>query len=128
MRRLRTAVFVDEQGVPAELEWDGRDACCLHVVAESGEGELIGTGRLLPSGQIGRMAVAREWRRRGVGAALVRTLIALAREHGIDSCFLHAQTTAIPFYERQGFRLAGVAFREAGIVHRKMVTDADPPK
>lgn len=121
MRRLRTRVFVYEQKVPAEVEWDGRDPQCLHVVAESANGDVIGTARVLPTGQIGRMAVAAEWRGRGVGSALLEALMALAREHGIGEFFLHAQATAVPFYESRGFRAVGEAFLEAGIVHRRMI-------
>ena len=127
MRRLRTSVFVEEQGVPAEIEWDGRDAQCLHVVAESEGGELIGTARVLPSGQIGRMAVASSWRRRGVGTALLDALIRLARERDMPAPFLHAQATAIPFYESRGFRAVGPPFLEAAIEHRKMVADTARP-
>lgn len=124
MRRLRTSVFVWEQGVPAEIEWDGRDPQCLHVVAEGEAGELIGTARLLPSGQIGRMAVASAWRRRGVGAALLDALIRLARERDMPEPFLHAQATAVPFYQSRGFKTVGPPFLEAAIEHRKMVIDA----
>ncbi len=124
MRRLRASVFVREQGVPADIEWDGRDAQCLHVVAESEAGELIGTARLLPTGQIGRMAVARVWRRRGVGAALLDAVIRLARERDTPEPFLHAQATAVPFYESQGFKTVGPPFLEAAIEHREMIIDA----
>lgn len=128
MRRLRTSVFVHEQGVPAEIEWDGRDAQCLHVVAESEAGEVIGTARMLPTGQIGRMAVAGAWRRRGVGAALLDALIRLARERRVPEPFLHAQVTAVPFYESRGFRTVGPPFFEAAIEHRKMVVDRPLPE
>lgn len=131
VRELRTQVFVEEQGVPAEIERDGRDPQCLHVVAESDSGRLIGTARLLPAGQIGRMAVARAWRRRGVGAALLDALLRLARERDMPEPFLHAQAGAVSFYENRGFKTVGPPFFEAGIEHRKMILDApqqQPPK
>ena len=117
---LRTLVFVDEQGVPPEVEIDGLDPDCRHVVAETGSGRVIGTGRLLPEGRIGRMAVARDWRGRGVGRALLDALVACARERGFATVELHAQCHAIGFYEAAGFRAEGPEFDDAGIAHRRM--------
>lgn len=117
---LRTAVFVDEQRVPPELEHDGIDPDCMHVVAEDGAGRVIGTGRLLPGGHVGRMAVDAAWRRRGVGRALLDALLACARARGLAAVELHAQTTAIGFYERAGFIAEGAEFDEAGLPHRRM--------
>ena len=117
---LRTAVFVDEQRVPPEDEIDGRDPDSLHVVAETHAGTVIGTGRLLPEGRIGRMAVASDWRGRGVGRLLLRALIEEARARGIERVTLHAQVTAIGFYERSGFAAHGPVCDDAGIAHRAM--------
>jgi len=117
---LRTAVFVNEQHVPIDEEYDGRDDDSLHVVAETGAGEVIGTGRLLPEGRIGRMAVARSWRARGVGRQLLEALVAQARGRRFDRVELHAQVPAIGFYERSGFRAEGPVFDDAGIPHRTM--------
>ena len=75
---IRRRVFIDEQGVPPELEWDGLDTSAMHVMATSREGEAIGTARLLPDGQIGRMAVLAQWRGTGVGTAMLQRLIAHA--------------------------------------------------
>ena len=120
LRRLRHAVFVLEQSVPEEIEWDGTDKDCSHVIAEDSSGNAIGCGRLLPDGHIGRMSVLREWRGRGVGTALLGRLIALATERGYRRVMANAQEHACSFYERHGFAPVGVPFSEAGIVHRAM--------
>lgn len=117
---LRTRVFVDEQGVPPAIEIDGLDPDCVHVVAETPAGAVIGTGRLLPEGRIGRLAVERAWRRRGVGRALLDALVACARERGFATVELHAQTRAIGFYAAAGFAARGPEFDDAGIPHRRM--------
>jgi predicted GNAT family N-acyltransferase len=123
LRAIRTTVFIDEQNVPVELEWDGLDVQCLHVVAESATGEAIGTGRLLPDGHIGRMAVLKPWRGRGVGRALLLELLAAAGDGGFESVELNAQTRAIDFYARFGFRVMSGEFMDAGITHRTMRVD-----
>ncbi len=120
MRAIRHAVFVVEQHVPEALEWDGIDAGCAHAIAEDAASMPIGCGRLLRDGHIGRMAVLRECRGRGVGAALLALLVALARERGNDRAILNAQTHALPFYARFGFMPEGLEFTEAGIPHRTM--------
>jgi predicted GNAT family N-acyltransferase len=120
LRALREEVFVREQGVPLDLEWDGLDAGCLHVLAESDAGQAIGTGRLLADGHIGRMAVQRGWRRRGVGAAMLEFLLAEARRLGMAEVVLNAQTHALAFYARHGFVPEGPPFLEAGIPHQAM--------
>lgn len=117
---LRTAVFIHEQGVSPELEHDGLDPDCVHVVAEDGAGRVIGTGRLLADGRVGRMAVSAGWRGRGIGRALLDALLACARARGLATVELHAQTPAIGFYERAGFIAEGPEFDEAGMPHRRM--------
>ena len=117
---IRINVFVEEQHVPAALEWDGLDDQCLHVLAESAAGDAVGTGRLLPNGQIGRMAVLPEWRRRGVGGMLLRELIAAAVERAHSEIELSAQTHAIGFYQRFDFAVVSDEYLDAGIAHRKM--------
>jgi predicted GNAT family N-acyltransferase len=117
---VRHAVFVEEQGVPEALEWDEHDAASVHVLASCG-GEPIGTGRLLPDGHIGRMAVLAGWRRRGVGSAILTMLIGIARERGDAVSRLNAQTHALAFYARHGFSAVGPEFMEAGIPHREMI-------
>lgn len=117
LSRIRTTVFVGEQKVPPEIEIDGRDPQCAHALAESGDGEAIGTGRLLPDGRIGRMAVLAPWRNRGVGSALLEALMAQARERGLREVYLHAQSGARDFYARHGFVVEGGEYLEAGIPH-----------
>lgn len=125
LTRVRRQVFVQEQGVPESLELDGRDPDCLHVVARDGAGHPVGTGRLLPDGHIGRMAVVREWRGRGVGRAILDRLLEIARARGYGEVRLNAQTHALEFYRRAGFRPEGREFLDAGIPHRSMVLPLD---
>jgi predicted GNAT family N-acyltransferase len=120
LQEVRFEVFVREQGVPLELEWDEFDPVSRHVLAISRDGHAVGTGRLLPDGHIGRMAVRAAWRRHGVGSAILSELLAMAREDGHDCVVLHAQTHATGFYARYGFEPEGEEFLEAGIPHRAM--------
>ncbi|MBM3358994.1 MAG: GNAT family N-acetyltransferase [Betaproteobacteria bacterium] len=117
LRAIRYQVFVKEQGVPEELEWDDLDGRSHHVVALAPDGVPIGTGRLLPDGHIGRMAVLKTWRGRGVGSAVLKALVDSARASGFAQVQLHAQTHAIGFYARHGFAVQGGEFMEAGIPH-----------
>jgi predicted GNAT family N-acyltransferase len=119
-RRIRVQVFVAEQGVPIELELDEWDARCDHALAHDSAGAAVGTGRLLPDGRIGRMAVLAEARGRGMGAALLEALIAQAIARGMAEVVLHAQTHAAGFYSRFGFHQYGNEFMEAGIPHIAM--------
>jgi len=125
-RPVREEVFVAEQKVPLELEWDEWDERSDHAVARDVSGRAIGTARLLPDGRIGRMAVLREWRRRGVGAALMEALLQKAREQSLSRVTLHAQTHAAGFYRRFGFSERGGEFWEAGIPHVEMTIDVSP--
>jgi predicted GNAT family N-acyltransferase len=127
LRAIRESVFVREQGVPIELEWDGLDPHCLHLLAETGNGAAVGTARLLPDGHIGRMAVLPEWRGRGIGRALLQALIDAARRGGVARVILNAQTYAIAFYEKAGFEAVGAEFLDAGIPHRRMILQLDHP-
>ncbi len=117
LSRIRTTVFVGEQGVPPEIEIDGRDPECAHALAEDAAGEAVGTGRLMPDGRIGRMAVLAQWRNRGVGAAMLESLVAEARRRGFREVYLHAQVRARDFYLRHGFAVEGEEYLEAGIPH-----------
>jgi predicted GNAT family N-acyltransferase len=120
LRAVRETVFVQEQQVPLELEWDAQDPQCAHVLARDAEGRPIGTGRLTPERSIGRMAVLRDWRGRGVGDALLQALIAEARRRQWPQVSLHAQVSAVGFYARHGFVPDGEPYMEAGIEHRNM--------
>ena len=117
---IRFEVFVDEQKVPAEIELDEMDAVCLHAVAYDNDGHAIGTGRLLPDGHIGRMAVRKAGRGTGIGGAILQQLMDKARERGDAAVVLNAQTVAAPFYARHGFVQQGAEFAEAGIAHIEM--------
>lgn len=123
--RVRDEVFVGEQGVPADLEHDGRDPDCLHVLAETASGEAVGTGRLLPDAHIGRLAVRAAWRGSGVGAAMLALLIEEAHARGHDKVLLNAQTAALGFYRNFGFVELGPHFIEAG-EHQAMVLNLRP--
>lgn len=120
LRSLRDTVFIQEQHVPEERERDGIDGDCQHVLARDQDGQPIGCGRLTSTRKIGRMAVRVEWRGQGVGAAMLRELIARARAMGWAEVALDAQTSAIGFYERAGFEAHGDVFDDAGLPHRAM--------
>ncbi len=120
LRRVRETVFVLEQKVPLEMEWDALDPVCQHVIARDGDNRAIGTGRLSPQHRIGRLAVLPEWRGRGVGDALLAALIDAARVQRFDAVDLHAQVDAIGFYRKHGFEAFGPEFDEAGIRHQAM--------
>lgn len=119
-RPVRFEVFVNEQQVPLEMEWDEMDEVCIHAVAYDENDVPVGTGRLLPDGHIGRMAVRKSVRGRGVGAAMLAALVEEARKRGDHAVMLNAQTQAEPFYGRFGFVREGDEFMEAGIPHIHM--------
>jgi len=133
LRALREAIFINEQQVPEELEWDGRDDSGAHVLAFDEQNRPIGTGRLLPDGHIGRMAVLPPWRHQGVGSALLTALIAIAQKMRLPKVELDAQTQAQGFYQRHGFQPVGKVFMDAGILHQRMqrelpVSTSDAPE
>ncbi|MFJ5528480.1 GNAT family N-acetyltransferase [Streptomyces sp. NPDC093261] len=130
---VRKEVFVREQGVPEDIEYDAYDAEAVHVLAIRQDGVPLGTGRLLYGeaaaaknggdasvGSLGRLAVTKEARGLGVGAALVRAIEDAARVRGLAAVDLHAQTHALGFYERLGYTAYGPEFPDAGIPHRAM--------
>lgn len=117
---LRYEVFVVEQNVPVELEWDDMDAVCLHAVVYDAQGQALGTGRLLPDGHIGRMAVRKAARGAGIGGAILNALMQQARKRGDRAVVLNAQSHAAAFYQRFGFVREGEEFMEAGIPHIQM--------
>lgn len=123
-QRLRNAVFVEEQRIPKELEWDEADAVALHAVAYNRLGRAVATGRMLPHepgvARIGRMAVERSLRGGRLGRDVLYALMGAARERGDTEVMLHAQRSAEGFYTRLGFERRGEAFEEAGIPHQEM--------
>ena len=119
LKQIRTNVFIDEQQVPAELEWDEFDEQSLHFLALR-DNKAIATARLKPDGQIGRMAVIKKHRNKGVGTRLLTEVLLQARKHGYNMVYLHAQKKAIDFYKRFDFIKNGADFMDAGIVHRGM--------
>lgn len=120
LRQIRETVFMQEQQVPEELEWDGEDEAATHLLASDDSGAAIGCARILADGHIGRMAVLEPWRGRGVGTALLRSALEVVHSQGHGLAFLDAQSYAIPFYERLGFEAEGEEFMDAGIPHRHM--------
>jgi predicted GNAT family N-acyltransferase len=117
---VRVPVYVEEQHVRLDEEVDGDDPESLHVLATDRAGVPIGTGRLTLDGRIGRMAVLRSWRGRGLGGAILRALLDEARRAGHAEATLSAQVRAEPFYERFGFVAEGRVFEDARIPHRWM--------
>ena len=122
---LRTEVFVDEQKVPADMEWDHEDETAVHCVAVNRMGMVLATGRLLQHApgvaRIGRMAVKKQMRGSVLGRRVLHALMDAARERGDQQVLLHAQCSAEGFYKRSGFEPHGAIFEEAGIAHIEMV-------
>ena len=116
---IRFEVFVEEQGVPREIELDPHDARSLHALAFEQE-KPVATARLLPDGHIGRMAVLKPWRGQGIGSAMLERLMAAARARGDREVALAAQVQAVPFYRAHGFVETGAQYLEAGIPHQDM--------
>lgn len=123
LRAIRESVFMREQHVPAELEWDGLDDSCRHALALSMKGDAIGCGRIIPPpnkttpAHIGRLAVVPEWRGKRVGTAVLEALLDYARAMKYPQVIVHAQTQAMAFYRRFGFEPEGDEFMDAGIPH-----------
>ena len=133
VRAVRRTVFIEEQEVPAELEYDEYDATSLHLLAVDGEGAPLGTARLISGAEalaltggiadrvlLGRLAVVRTARGTGLGVRLVRAVEELGRERGAKELELHAQVQALGFYERLGYAAHGPEYDDAGIPHRTM--------
>jgi len=120
---VRQTVFVVEQGVAPEIELDEWDAESEHALAYEPGGRVVGTGRLLPDGHVGRVAVLRDSRGRGVGGAILTALVDRAAARGMRRVVLNAQSHAVPFYARHGFAAFGDEFVEAEIPHRAMTRE-----
>lgn len=121
LRTIREQVFIQEQSVPVELEWDEHDADCLHLLALNPGGDAIGTARLVSGHHIGRMAVLKNWRGHGAGSALMQRLLNEMRKNRTPEALLHAQIHAAPFYTKFGFTPSGKEFMDAGIPHITMI-------
>ena len=121
LRAIRTEVFIYEQQVPEAMEWDEFDAISTHVLARNFDGLPVGTARLLPDGHIGRMAVLKEWRGNGYGSAMLQKMLEELSSGHKQIVMLNAQTSAVKFYEKFGFKVSGEEFWEAGILHVKMI-------
>ncbi|MGY8815283.1 MAG: GNAT family N-acetyltransferase [Gammaproteobacteria bacterium] len=117
---IRKVVFVEEQKVSMDEEIDNLDEQCWFALALNNTGEAIGTGRLLPTGKIGRLAVLKEYRNLGVGSKLLNLLIDITKTQSVSDVYLHGQTHAKMFYNKHGFIEEGEIFDEAGIPHFKM--------
>jgi len=126
LRAIREAVFIREQGVPEELEWDEFDETCRHALALSLSGDAVGCGRILPNGHIGRIAVMKSWRKQKVGTAIMEALLNEARSRGYSMVDVDAQVHAVPFYEGFGFASEGEEFLDAGLPHIKMRLELKP--
>jgi predicted GNAT family N-acyltransferase len=123
IQRVRRAVFIEEQRIDEREEWDDLDPVVTHALCYVGSAsnrDLVGTGRLEPTGKIGRVAVLPQYRGTGAGMAIMRRLMDLAAERGFREVYLNAQTSARGFYERLGFRAEGPEFDEVGIPHQRM--------
>lgn len=123
LRKVRSQVFIQEQQVPPDLEWDGLDENAQHFLARDREGQAIGSARLLlhdGRAHIGRMAVLPTWRRQGVGTALLTAVLETAKQNAANLAFLNAQISAAGFYAKAGFIAQGHEFLDAGIPHIRM--------
>jgi predicted GNAT family N-acyltransferase len=120
LKSVREAVFIRDQGIPPELEWDGLDEQCRHALVLSSQGEAIGCGRMLANGHIGRIAVLPKWRKQKVGTAIVEALLDYACGHDYPQVDVDAQTYAVPFYRSFEFVEEGGIFQDAGLPHIKM--------
>ena len=119
IRRIRNAVFTHEQGIDEAIDFDGQDSAALHVLVRA-SGRYVGTGRMLSDGHIGRLAVLKEHRGRGLGALAVSALMDEARRRSMRRVYLGSQKQAVGFYRKLGFRECGEPFMEAGIEHVAM--------
>jgi len=117
LKQIRIAVFIEEQGVPVEMEWDNQDDSAQHWLAYADQ-RPVGCARLMSSGQLGRIAVLSAWRKRGIGRCLVQTLL---KQINQPDLFMHAQLDTVGFYQPLGFTPVGEVFEEAGIKHIQMV-------
>jgi len=119
LARIRRRVFIEEQNVPEDMEWDEHDDSATHFLA-SYKDKVIACARLKTDGQIGRMAVLAEYRNKGIGSKLLQFILLTARQQQLKKAYLHAQVSAVPFYKKHGFTTHGHVFYEANIPHQDM--------
>jgi predicted GNAT family N-acyltransferase len=120
LRSVREAVFIREQGITPEQEWDGLDEGCRHVLVLSHHGAAIGCARMFVDGHIGRLAVLPTWRKQKVGTAIIEAMLDYARAHDYPQVDVDAQIHAVPFYQGFDFVKEGEVFLDAGLPHIKM--------
>jgi predicted GNAT family N-acyltransferase len=120
LTEIREKVFVYEQRVAPEIEVDGKDPECFHVLVTTLEGEPVGTGRITPQGKIGRVSVLLPYRGLGLGSKILQALVEIAEREKMSPVKLHAQIQAVDFYRRHQFEATGPVFMEAGIPHQSM--------
>ena len=126
LRDIRKTVFIEEQSVLEEEEWDDFDKLAIHVLASNEGGMPMGTGRIVENGQIGRMAVLKPYRCLGVGSLMINKLLEIAVHNNMTAIFLNAQQSAVGFYQKHGFSARGELFMDAGIPHLQMVFNSRP--
>ncbi len=119
IKEIRKAVFVIEQKVPENLEWDGLDSKAEHILAKK-ENNFVGTGRIFSDGHIGRIAVLKRFRGQGIGKMIVKKLVEIAEKNGLNEVWLSSQCSAVEFYKKLGFSDFGEIFKDAGIDHINM--------
>ncbi len=119
LRDIRTKVFIEEQNVPEDLEWEEVDHNAVHLLVKTA-GQYVATARLLNTGQIGRMAVLEPYRLSGIGRAMLVKLLSIAEERNMQRVILNAQVDAMAFYKKQSFKVESDVFDDAGIPHIKM--------
>ena len=119
LAQIRRRVFIEEQNVPEDMEWDEHDNSSIHFIATHKD-KVIACARLKTDGQIGRMAVLAEYRNKGIGSKLLQFVLLTAKQQKQKSIYLHAQVSAIAFYKKHGFTASGNIFYEAEIPHREM--------
>lgn len=119
IKEIRKAVFVIEQKVPENLEWDGLDSKAEHILAKK-ENNFVGTGRIFSDGHIGRIAVLKNYRGQGIGKMIVKKLVEIAKKNGLNEVWLSSQCSAVEFYKKLGFSDFGEIFKDAGIDHINM--------
>ena len=129
LNNIRAQVFILEQNVPEELEWDNEDETAIHALAWSQFDDstlAIGTARIIIKNKqayIGRMAVLSQWRKQGIGSRILQACIDVCRQRGVKTIILNAQTYVLPFYHKAGFHITSEEFMDAGIPHKQMQLD-----